>query len=140
MTWSEQAGRAIVYARSQRLCEVCSRPAASVHHRVKKGQGGQWDPANLLSLCGDGTRFCHGWIEGHPREALLLGLWVRAGIGPGTVPVWCSPAALPRGWWTLHSDGTLTWHLDRNHLTPPPDITAALTSLTTARQINLTGM
>ena len=140
MTWSESAGRAIVYQRSARFCEVCGRQGASVHHRVKKGQGGEWDPANTLSLCGDGVRYCHGWIEAHPTYAMDLGLWVRAGIDPATVPLWCTPAALPPGWWTLHSDGTLTWHLDRNHLPPPPAVAVALEALWSARQITVTSM
>lgn len=75
MTWSEQAGRAYVYARSQGRCEVCGiHGAHTFHHRLKKGQGGTWAPSNGLHVCGDGTRFCHGWIEANPAHAMLLGL------------------------------------------------------------------
>lgn len=128
--WSETRGRAIVYERSQRRCEVCGRPAASVHHRNKEGR--IWSPGNLLSLCGDGTRYCHGWIEHHPKHARALGLWVPRVIDPLTVPMYVKPAAFLRGWW--HADDEGMWHwLDDN--APPDDEPRrdAVAALTAAR-------
>ncbi|UQS95194.1 HNH endonuclease [Pseudanabaena phage Pam4] len=112
---SEQRGRAIVHARSYGgLCEVCGRPGHSLQHRVKAGQGGTWDPANLLRVCGDGTRYCHGWIEANPRHAMALGLWLHAVDDPTTVPAYIAPPALPRGWWLLDSDGMYLWVSDQD--------------------------
>jgi hypothetical protein len=130
--FSEQRGRAIVYERSQRTCEVCGRPAHTVHHRVKRGQGGTWDPANLLSVCGDGTRFCHGWIEANPAHAMTLGLWVRSGTDPSTVPAYLHPHSWWRAWWYAESDGCWKWTdlLDGNET---PEVQAAIRALTLAR-------
>lgn len=116
MTWTEAAGRSIVYARSQGRCEVCTRPAHSVHHRVKRGQGGTWDPTNLLHVCGDGTRYCHGWVEANPAHAVALGLWVRTGDDPARVPAYLHPTTLWRAWWFADDEGCWTWADD----TPPP--------------------
>lgn len=129
---SEAVGRAIVYERSQRRCEVCTRPAESVHHRMKDGR--PWDPANLLSLCGDGTRRCHAWIEQHPRHAMLLGLWIPRGATYLNIPAYLSPAMWWRAWWIPDNDGCWTY-ADQ----PPadhPDTPArleAIAALTAAR-------
>lgn len=128
--WSEANGRAVVYARSGGLCEVCRRPAASVHHRVKRGQGGTWNPANLLHLCGDGTMWCHGWIEGHPQHALALGLWLLNGTDPLTRPAYLHPWMWWRGWWFLHEDGCVEW----TEPAPEPAVLGpAIAALTAAR-------
>ena len=131
---SEQAGRAIVYARSQRRCEVCQRPAESVHHRMKAGR--PWDPANLLSLCGDGVARCHGWLENHPTHAIALGLWLPRGADPTIWPAWLHPTMWTRGWWQPDNDGCWTWDAARNtHDNPPADVTAAIRAITIARRI-----
>lgn len=63
----------------------------SVQHRQARGMGGTptaeaHDLPNLLILCGDGTRGCHGWIECQEREAARLrGLWVPHGMDPALV-------------------------------------------------------
>ncbi len=55
----------------------------SVQHRRARGMGGTAAPdvhglANLLLVCGDGVRHCHGWIETRERaQALQRGLWIR---------------------------------------------------------------
>ena len=131
---SEQAARLIVYARSQGRCEVCTRPADSVHHRNKQGR--LWDPSNLLHLCGDGTRWCHAWIEQNPTHAIALGLWVPRHLPPETVPAYCHPTMFWRSWWMLDDDGCWVWAGD-----PPPDHPAtparqaAVLSLTTTRNL-----
>lgn len=126
MTWTEGKGREIVYARSLRRCEVCGRPAASVHHRNKQGR--IWNPANLLSTCGDGVAWCHGWVEAHPEYAMALGLWVPREIDPAGRPVYCRPALFDWGWWLPLDDGC--WRMVD---TPDHDHGPALTALTLAR-------
>lgn len=51
-------------------CQVCGDPAQSAHHIVRKSQGGDDVPANLASLCGHGTRGCHGLVERRHRPTL----------------------------------------------------------------------
>lgn len=98
----EREARRIVYARSRGFCELCGRPAESWSHRRSAGQGGPWNAANGLHLCGDGVRGCHGWLEANPLAADAGG-WrlVHRDPDPGETPVW-----LPgRGWVYLTLDG-----------------------------------
>lgn len=137
---TETAARLLVNARSAGACEVCGRPADSIHHRNKQGR--VWTPENLLALCGDGTRYCHGWIEAHPTDAMLLGLWVPRSIDPATVPAYVKPAQFLRAWWTLDSLGCFTF-VDT---TPPPDHPdtparlRAIRSLTLARSLPISSL
>lgn len=129
---SETRGRAIVYERAHGRCEVCARPADSVHHRMKEGR--PWDPANLLSLCGDGVRYCHGWIEANPTYAMLLGLWLPRGTDYRLFPAYVRPALFWRGWWHLDNDGCWTWAGDPPEDHPDTDARAhAVRMLTLAR-------
>lgn len=112
---NETSARALIAQRSAGACEVCGRPADSIHHRNKQGR--LWTPGNLLALCGDGTRYCHGWIEAHPQYAMLLGLWVPRSQDPLTVPAYVKPAQLLRAWWWLDDLGCFTFA----DTTPPED-------------------
>ena len=83
---------ALIRARSGDLCEVCGRRAESTHHRKPRGMGGSQDPAahspaNLLRVCGDGTRGCHGAIESDRAGSYSNGWLVRQGESPTDVPV-----------------------------------------------------
>lgn len=54
----------------------------STQHRVPRGLGGSstsWinDPANLVTVCGDGTTGHHGWLESNRAAAYALGVLVR---------------------------------------------------------------
>lgn len=131
---TEQQARAIVWERSAGgRCEVCGREGHSLQHRVKRGQGGAWDPANLIRVCGDGTLYCHGWIEAHPRLSMVLGLWLPSTTpDPAAAPAYLRPGMWWRDWWTLDSAGCLT-------VSPPPadhtedEIRAAIQALDAAR-------
>ena len=133
--FSEDAGRLIVYTRSQRMCEVCRRPASEWHHRVNRSQGGSWSPANGLDLC----RWCHQWVTERRTHALALGLALPAGSNPAAHPAWLHPTMWWRGWWYADNDGCWTWDAARSlHPTPPEEVTAAYRALTIDRAISLT--
>jgi hypothetical protein len=53
-----------------------------MHHRKKRGQGGLWTPQNIVAVCGDGVRGCHGWIEANPDAAAATGWHVRPWLDP----------------------------------------------------------
>lgn len=100
----------------ERDAHRCARCAGwgplSTQHRVARGMGGsrRWAginrPGNLLTLCGDGVRMCHGWVEDHPAWAERHGWSVRRrGLlepNPQLVPVWTW-----RGWVLLLDGGEL---------------------------------
>lgn len=76
-----------------------------MHHRVKRGQGGTWAVENIVAVCGDGVRGCHGWIESHPNAAAAEGFHVRP---------WCNPAEVMvcyrlSHWALLLPDGTVDY-------------------------------
>jgi hypothetical protein len=76
----------------------------SVHHRVLRSHGVDNSPANLILLCGDGVRSCHGWVHAHPDEARKHG-WMLLGTDNATFkPVQHSL----HGWVFLRTDGTWT--------------------------------
>ncbi|SNR32822.1 hypothetical protein [Blastococcus mobilis] len=92
--------RHAVYARSGDRCEVgataeCRLRAGwfdnvtgrSIHHRRPRRMGGTravdiHDPANLLAVCGNGTRGCHGWIERNRVAAMEQGWLLGSGADP----------------------------------------------------------
>jgi len=69
--FTEKYGKDVVHARSGGVCERCGHARAEEwHHRLNRGQGGTWDPANGLHLCkpchrdvgaSDQTLFDNGW-------------------------------------------------------------------------------
>lgn len=105
--------RELVRARSGGFCEiaipgVCEGRAVSMHHRFKEGQGGGWDPANILDTCGDGTTGCHGWVEANPTDAELRGLWIHGNDDPALTPVQLAWRGI-YGWFLLDHAGGLRW-------------------------------
>jgi hypothetical protein len=55
-------------------CRLCDKPAETLHHLVSKSLRGDDVPANVVPVCGDGTRGCHGLLEAHdPWACSLLG-------------------------------------------------------------------
>lgn len=110
---NETTARRIVRERSNGICEGCGRArAASVHHRKPRSQGGPWCPSNLLALCGDGTRGCHGWAEHHPNDARICGWRVDSHDDPTAVPA----RIHPWGHVLLTQDGGIqtTDHIERS--------------------------
>jgi len=75
--------RAEVYERSQGRCEaavegVCAGRGDQAHHKRRRSQGGQDDPANLVWICSP----CHTWVHGHPVAAVALGLLEFSSFDP----------------------------------------------------------
>jgi hypothetical protein len=71
--------------RASYCCELCGEPSANnAHHRRNQSQGGQDVLSNLLWLCGDGCRGCHGAIGADIDAAKLLGHTIQ---GTRTVPL-----------------------------------------------------
>ena len=105
----------MVAERSMGICEtyipdVCMGRAMTMHHRRKRGQGGPWSPSNLLAVCGDGTRGCHGWIEANPKLARAAGLWLFAGDGePNSRKAWLRTYNQARAWVLLDDEGGRAW-------------------------------
>lgn len=58
-----------------RSCRICvALLADSLHHLVPRSQSGDDVADNLVGLCGDGTRGCHGRVEARdPWACSLLG-------------------------------------------------------------------
>jgi len=101
---NEKKARALVYARSGGICEVCSRArATNWHHRKNQGQGGLWCPTNGLHVCGSGTTGCHGHITLHPAVSREQGWSVPSWNDPADTPVWLAL----RGWVYLQADGSV---------------------------------
>ena len=84
---NEKLCRSVVLARSGGRCERCNGIGKSYHHRKKRSQGGEWSAENVVLLCGDGTRGCHGWVEHNPNAAEAEGLHVRPWESSDAVPV-----------------------------------------------------
>lgn len=81
-----------VYERDHLRCRRCGKLGESIQHRIPRGMGGSKDPkinalSNLVMVCGDGTRGCHGWIESHRTAAYRTGWLVHRTEDPEDVPV-----------------------------------------------------
>jgi len=86
---NETRCRAIVKGRSGGCCEMCGAPAESMHHRKNRSQGGKWEPSNIVQLCGDGSRKCHGMLtntNGRRLEFEDKGWIVPSYLAPVDVP------------------------------------------------------
>jgi 5-methylcytosine-specific restriction endonuclease McrA len=57
--------------------------AMHVHHRVRRSQGGQDEPWNLITLCAAH----HSWVHANPYAARRLGYLLASHADPATVPV-----------------------------------------------------
>lgn len=86
--------RDTVLSRDRFACVVCGLSVqakhGSVHHRRPRGMGGtkkKDTPANLITVCGDGTKGCHEWIEMNRAEATEYGYLVSARETPKLMEV-----------------------------------------------------
>lgn len=65
---NEKDCRGIVKIRSDGWCEICGEQRAeTMHHRLTR-KFGPWSPSNIVHLCGDGTRGCHGRVTNTRTE------------------------------------------------------------------------
>jgi 5-methylcytosine-specific restriction protein A len=86
--WTRQE----VMARFGGRCARCGQPGESIQHRKPRGAGGTKNPAinalsNLIWVCGDGVRGCHGHMESYRTEAYRLGWLVRDRGNPAKIAV-----------------------------------------------------
>lgn len=74
--------KAAIRKRDDYACARCGINVAerlhSIHHRVRRSQGGRNVPECLITLCGDGVRGCHGWVHRNVAEARAAG-WLLLG-------------------------------------------------------------
>lgn len=76
--------RLAVQARADGLCEACGMGGPDhIHHRQLRSQGGQHVLDNLIHV----HHGCHEQIHANPTRSYALGLMVRRGVDPATVPV-----------------------------------------------------
>ena len=87
----EKKCRDLTKARADEYCERCGVHASvrglTLHHRVKRSQGGPWTTQNCVMLCGHGTIGCHGWVEHNPDDAEKQGFHVRPWNDPAEIPI-----------------------------------------------------
>jgi hypothetical protein len=102
-------GIAEALGRGDNACELCrSTLDLEASHRLRRSQGGEWVPANILCLCAR----CHSWCHAHPRYAERGGWFVRSAVDVDltTERVWLQGRSLYlTGWCTLTLDGRWTW-------------------------------
>ena len=88
---NEKKCRQVVAARAEGMCERCCNVSRglTVHHRLKRSQGGKWEVQNCVLLCGHGTtpNGCHSFCEHNPDAAHGEGFHVRPWEQPGDVAV-----------------------------------------------------
>lgn len=81
--------RAAVYERDGHSCQRCGQfigecgeySIRSIQHRIKRSQGGTNHYGNLVTMCGNGTLGCHGWVEANPKAAQATGFAVPSWVG-----------------------------------------------------------
>lgn len=74
---NEKTCRELVAIRSSGCCEICGvQRADTMHHRLTRKYG-PWSPSNIVHLCGDGTRGCHGRVTDTRREFYDRGWLIR---------------------------------------------------------------
>lgn len=90
-TGPSQAMRLKILKRDGYRCARCGKPVIdalrSIHHRKRRSQGGKHTADNLVLLCGDGLRECHGHVHLNPDQSYDLGWLVRAADDPALRPL-----------------------------------------------------
>lgn len=107
-TGPDQGTVDLVLARDNWSCTVCGDPLHgrrgsewSIHHRLRRSQGLDNRPANLISVCGHGTAGCHSDIHGGPAKAREAGWMLRS----TDVPDQFRMAHSQHGWVVLDNRG-----------------------------------
>lgn len=85
----------LVLERDQYSCVVCGYGVGdrrgtdwSIHHRVRRSQGLDNSPRNLITVCGNGTQGDHAAIHARPKWARETGGWLLKGTDdPASMPV-----------------------------------------------------
>ena len=96
-------------ARDENACVVCGLPNRgergvdwSIHHRVRRSQGGTNDTSNLITVCGSGTQGCHGEIHSHVADSRDNGWLLKSSDNSMERPVLTDHRSR---WLYLTSDG-----------------------------------
>lgn len=93
------------WERDKGRCVVCGRTAESVHHRQGRSGPDPHRDSNLLTVCGDGVRGCHGEIHAQPSASYAYGRMVpRLGIRTPEA----TPVLTRSGWVLLDNNGGST--------------------------------
>lgn len=113
--------RDAVLERDHWSCVVCNEGLCgdpgwdwSIHHRVRRSQGVDNSPENLISVCGNGTQGCHGAIHARPGWARDFGGWLLRGNEP---PLFL-PVLIERGSRFVYLTADCTYSDD------PPEVTS----------------
>lgn len=108
MRKDEKLCREVVTERCGGNCERCGKGGqVTMHHRKKRGQGGPWTPENIVAVCGDGTRGCHGWIEANPKLAHETGWSVKPWENEADIipqPLYLQKPSLQSNFQVAHTD------------------------------------
>jgi hypothetical protein len=93
-TGPDKAAVIAVLERDEYACVKCGGAAHgqrgldySIHHRRLRAQGVDNRLPNLVTLCGDGVRGCHGWAHHNRALAEAEGLIVRSGFDLVQTPI-----------------------------------------------------
>lgn len=102
VTPAERWARKVVKARAEDRCEGCGRPGRlDYSHRIGRGVGGPWHPANALALC----RRDHQFVGDQPHRARVERGWrLESTDNYLTFPAWI----YGRGWVLLDDTGEMT--------------------------------
>lgn len=68
----------ILEVRSKGRCEIrkakdCNGRWEHRHHKLRAGQGGDWDAENIVCACFP----CHTWVHANPAQSYELGFLIR---------------------------------------------------------------
>ena len=110
-TGPDRATVDVVLGRDGHSCVVCGAGLSglrgvdwSVHHRLRRSQGLDNRPANLVSVCGHGTAGCHSNIHAGPAAARRAGWLIKGVQEPVSIPM----AHALLGWVLLDNAGGWT--------------------------------
>jgi hypothetical protein len=90
---STRTVRALVFEREQNVCRCCRlRRADTMHELIPRSIGGKACLSNSVAVCGDGTRFCHGYLQ---RQEIVY----QGGPEGAEATLWFKPQTVPAARW-----------------------------------------